>query len=133
MKSYLKMCIIPLLATLGLGGCATPDAMVEVQGEVWYRERMALPPEAVLTVQVQDVSRADAPAQILAELERNDVTTPAPFSFVLGKDQFEAGHTYTIAAKITVNGQLMFINTQSYRIDLNANEPMSVMLNRVGQ
>ncbi|MBV7316803.1 YbaY family lipoprotein [Shewanella sp. NIFS-20-20] len=133
MKSYMKLCMVPVLAMLSLGGCATPDAMVEIQGEVWYRERMILPPDAVLTVQVQDISKADVAAEVLAELERNDVTTPAPFSFVIGKDQFEPGHTYSIAARITLNGELMFINTSSYRIDLNSNEPMSVLLNRVGQ
>ncbi|BDM65136.1 lipoprotein [Shewanella sp. NFH-SH190041] len=132
MNKWLKVLTAPLLAVGVISGCATQDAAVEIHGEAWYRERIALPPEAVLTVQVKDVSRADAKAEVLAEVERNDVSTPAPFSFVINRDQFAPGHTYAVGAKITLDGQLLFINTQSYRIDLDNNQPMSVLLNKVG-
>lgn len=38
-----------------------------VEGEASYRERIALPEDAVLTVQLADVSLADAPAAVIAE------------------------------------------------------------------
>jgi putative lipoprotein len=38
-----------------------------VSGRVSFRERIALPPGAVVTVRVADVSRADGPAVILAQ------------------------------------------------------------------
>ncbi|MFT5236254.1 MAG: putative lipoprotein [Shewanella sp.] len=137
MKKWLKS-VSPLMMAVGLisvgvlSGCATPNAGVEIQGEVWFKERMALPPQAMLTVQVKDVSLMDAPAVVIAEIERGDVTTPAPFQFIINRDQFEKGHTYAIGAKISLNGKLMFINTQAYKIDIESSEPMSVLVQKVG-
>ncbi|HAN28766.1 MAG TPA: hypothetical protein DCP75_13790, partial [Haliea salexigens] len=37
-----------------------------IEGTVLYRERMMLPPDAQLDIQLEDVSRADAPATVLA-------------------------------------------------------------------
>lgn len=134
MNKWTKILAAPLLLVTGfMSGCATNNALVDVHGEVWYRERIALPPEAVLTVQLKDVSRADAPAEVIAEMERTDVSTPATFSFVLDRDQFEAGHTYAIGARIMLGDQLLFINTQAYNVDLDSVEPMSVLLNKVGR
>lgn len=45
-----------------------PEAAEHVlAGEVLYRERIALPPNAVVSVQLADVSLADAPAAIVGE------------------------------------------------------------------
>ncbi|RTR38506.1 hypothetical protein EKG38_13415 [Shewanella canadensis] len=135
--------VLPLVAAVGtlvgaivvgaLVGCATPNAGVEIQGEVWYKERIALPQDAVLTVELKDVSLMDAPAIVLAQIERSDVSTPAPFQFLINRDQFESGHTYAIGAKITLNDKLLFINTQAYNIDLGSSEPMSVLVQKVGR
>ncbi|MDR8523156.1 MULTISPECIES: YbaY family lipoprotein [Shewanella] len=128
-KPFLSLAVVASILT----GCATPNAVVEIHGEVWYKERMMLPEDAVITVQVQDVSLADAPAEVIAEFERNDVSTPVPFQFLINRDQFEPGHTYNIGARITYNGELMFINTQAYRIDLDSIEPMSVLVQKVAR
>ncbi|MCF1427679.1 MAG: YbaY family lipoprotein [Shewanella sp.] len=134
MNKWIKFIAAPLVLVSGLmSGCATQNATVDIYGEVWYRERIALPPDAVLTVQLKDVSRLDAPAEVIAEMVRDDVSTPATFSFVMARDQLEPGHTYAIGARITLGDQLLFINTQAYNVDLNASEPMSVLLNKVGR
>lgn len=128
--------VLPILALVVCGvlsGCATPNAGVVIQGEIWFKERIALPADAVLTVELKDVSLMDAPAVVLAQIERSNVTTPAPFHFLIHRDQFEPGHTYAIGAKITLDGELMFINTQAYNIDLGSSEPMSVLVQRVGR
>ncbi|QDF74799.1 MULTISPECIES: YbaY family lipoprotein [Shewanella] len=133
MNRWLSPVVAMAMSAGLLAACATPNASVEIQGEVWFKERMALPPEAVLSVQIQDVSKMDAPAVVLAAFDRVDVTTPAPFNFVIPRDQFEAGHRYTVGAKITLDGKLMFINTQSYPIDLGDSSPISVLVQRVGR
>ena len=83
----MKNCFKPLLSFVVaaglLSGCATSNAVVEIQGEVWYKERIALPPEAVISIKVQDVSLMDAPAVVIAEFERSDVSTPTPFQFMI--------------------------------------------------
>ena len=59
------------LVPLVVGILAVPELSVAaektVKGEVMYRERIALPPNAVLSVQLADVSLADAPAAIVGE------------------------------------------------------------------
>lgn len=87
MNRWLKPLAAVAMSAGLLTACATPNASVEIQGEVWFKERIALPPQAVLSVQIQDVSKMDAPAVVLAAFERDDVTTPAPFGFVIPRDQ----------------------------------------------
>src|SRR6516225_3433270 len=43
------------------------SSLPTISGNVAYRERIALPENAVLIVQLQDVSFADAPAKVIAE------------------------------------------------------------------
>ncbi|MBE7214245.1 YbaY family lipoprotein [Shewanella benthica] len=133
MKKWLKPILPLVMAAATLAGCATPNAVVEIQGEIWYKERIALPQDAVLTVQLKDVSLMDVPAVVMAQVERSDVTSPAPFHFLINRDQFEAGHTYAIGARISFNDKLMFINTQAYNIDVDSTEPMSVRVEKVGR
>jgi putative lipoprotein len=40
-------------------------AAASVRGSAFYRERIALPPGAVFEASLEDVSRADAPAEVL--------------------------------------------------------------------
>jgi putative lipoprotein len=56
-----------------------------VSGTVSFRERIALPPGAVVTVRVADVSRADGPAVILAQ-NAIEVAGQVPVPFELAVD-----------------------------------------------
>ena len=55
---------------------------VSVTGRVTYRQRIALPPDAVVVVRVLDVSRADAPSITVAE-QRIPVEHQVPIPFSL--------------------------------------------------
>ncbi|ABI39670.1 conserved hypothetical protein [Shewanella sp. MR-4] len=125
--------IVLLAATTVISGCATPNAIVEIKGEAMYRERIALPVDAKLIVQLLDVSKMDVPAVVMAERVSQGAKTPTPFSFSMGRDQFEAGHTYAIGARIMLGDKLLFINTQAYHVDLNSTEPMKILLEKVGR
>ncbi|PIW62358.1 YbaY family lipoprotein [Shewanella sp. CG12_big_fil_rev_8_21_14_0_65_47_15] len=128
-----KFTAIALIAVTGLlAGCATPNAVVEIKGEAMYRERIALPSEAKLIVQLLDVSKMDVPAIVMAERVSQGAQTPTQFSFTMGRDQFEAGHTYAIGARIMHGDKLLFINTQAYHVDLNSTAAMTIMLEKVG-
>lgn len=136
MKKWLLSAALPMAAMIGaagLTGCASTDNNVEISGSVWFRERIALPPESVLTVQVQDVSRMDVAAEVLGEMAVTVQAVPKDFLFVFKRDQFKPGHTYAIGARITKDDKLLFINTQSYTVDLNQPTGMSVMLEKVGR
>ena len=94
------------------------DAMPSISGTVTYRERMAMPENAVLTVELQDVSRADAPAQAIAEQRITFAGRQVPLAFELHYDpaRINPKHLYAVSASITVDGQLRFLNTSAYRV-----------------
>jgi putative lipoprotein len=89
-----------------------------VSGTVAYRERIAMPENAVLTMQLRDVSLADAPAKVIAEQKFTFAGQQVPLPFELHYDpaKIDPKHTYGLSARITVNEQLMFMNTTTYRV-----------------
>lgn len=109
------------LAVLVLGACvpatqltgSTPAAAAAVTGTVTYRQRSALPPGAVTTVQLQDVSRADAPATIVGEqqIPMDGKSVPVPYSIAYDPAVIDPRNTYSVAARITdADGKLLFIS-----------------------
>ena len=93
----------------------------EVTGTVTYLQRIALPPNAVIQVQLADVSRADAPANVIAEQTINlgQRQVPVPFSLSVDPAKIDSKHTYSVSARITVGGELRFISDQSYPVLTN--------------
>jgi len=93
----------------------------EVTGTVTYLQRIALPPNAVIQVQLADVSRADAPANIIAEQTINlgQRQVPVPFSLTVDPAKIDSKHTYSVSAKVTVGVELRFISDQSYPVLTN--------------
>lgn len=118
--------LILLAAAALLTACQTPSSTPEValDGEVFYLQRIALPPNATLSVSLQDVSLADAPALILDE-QKGPVKGQVPLPFHLSYDpaQVKAGHRYSISARIEVDGKLLFISTEHHAVQLDGNDP----------
>lgn len=114
------------LATLALTGCAHPqvkepsmsNATASVKGTVTYLARIALPPTAVVKVQLVDVSRADVSAVVLGEQVIETKGRQVPFAFEIPYDpaKIEASHSYAVQARIEEGGQLRFINDQRYAV-----------------
>ncbi len=89
-----------------------------VSGKVMYRERIALPPEANLTVQLSDISLADAPSKVIGETRIESVQgSPIPFAINFDTDQIQPGHTYALQARISAGDTLWFVNDERYSID----------------
>ncbi len=124
-------CIAAAVAVFSGGG-----AMASVTGNVVYRERMALPEDAVVTVQLQDVSLADAPAKVLDEqVIKNPGQVPIPYEVQYDESEIDERHTYTIYARIEDGqGNLMFTTTQSHPVITRGNptENVEVLVQRVG-
>lgn len=126
----MKHILLTLMTTV-LAACAhAPDNLPgSVDGEVFYLQRMALPPTATLKVTLQDVSLADAPAQILAS--QNDLIkgqVPLPFHLTYDQKQVQPGHTYSVSARIEVDGKLLMISTERYTVDLTLDEKPPVKI-----
>jgi putative lipoprotein len=93
-----------------------PSSFVDITGSVAYRARIALPPDAVLVIRVQDTSRADAPAFTLAEqrIELAGPQVPIPFKMTVDRDLLRKNARITVAARIQRGSTLLFINDTSY-------------------
>ncbi len=110
------------LAPLVFGGLMIPGAFaaeeVTIAGEVFYRERIALPPNAVLTVRLMDVSLADAPASIIAEQKIDPAgQVPIKFQIKVNPAVIQPNVNYALQARITVDDTLWFTNDERYAID----------------
>ena len=104
-------------------------------GTVTYRERIALPPTAVIKVQLVDVSRADAPAIVLGEQVTHAAGKQVPFAFEIPFDpaRIEANHSYAVQARIEQDGKLRFISDRHYAvITRGAPTHVDIVLRSVG-
>ena len=102
----LRAAILPILLVLA---SALPAAAQVVPGSALHRERMALPPDAVFEATLQDVSRADAAAEVLGRA-RLDPAGQSPFRFEIPYDaaRIMAGRRYVVRAEIRHEGRLLF-------------------------
>jgi uncharacterized lipoprotein YbaY len=96
-------------------GCATgssPDAKPAVTGTVSAVDGFALAPESRVEVTLADVSRADAPAVVLAkETLLTAGAYPLPFSLPYNPADIQPNHTYVVSARVTdPAGQLRYLN-----------------------
>lgn len=120
----MKTISLMFAATL-LGACSTvPTPTSSLDGEVFYLQRSALPPAATLSVTLQDVSRADAPAVTIAR-DSGQIKGQVPLPFHLEYDprQIEPGHRYAINARIEADGKLLFTNPEQVAVKLDGTDP----------
>jgi putative lipoprotein len=104
------------------------EFFAKVTGTVTYRERVALPPGAIVEVELQDVSILDAPAVVL-DRQRIPVKRQVPISFTLKYDpqRIDPDRIYTVQARILVKGQPRFITTSTYRV-LTQDNPSDIKI-----
>ena len=105
----------------------TPAPKASLDGEVFYLQRIALPPTAILSVSLQDISLADAPAKVIDE-QRGPVKGQVPLPFHLSYDplKIEPNHRYSINARIEVDGKLLFITSENHAVRLDGSDPQPV-------
>jgi len=131
-----------LIAALLMAGCSTAGVVAagggapgRVTGTVTYLERMALPPSAVVTIRLVDVSRADAPSVVLGEQIIQAAGKQVPFAFEVAYDPARIDETMSCAvqARIEDGGRLLFISDQHYAvITRGAPTSVSMVLKSIG-
>jgi putative lipoprotein len=90
----------------------------EITGTITYRERIALPPDAVIKIKLLDVSRQDTAAIEIASQSLTTTGEQVPISFALPYDasKIQEQQTYVVRAEIYLNDQLSFTTTQIYPV-----------------
>lgn len=130
----LKLASQQELGYLGPNG-ETPGQPLAVTGQVFYRERIAMPEGAVVKVQVADVSLADAPAVVIGEQTiENPGNVPVKFTVPYDASKIQQGRTYNVSARIEVNGNLEWISTTRIPVITNGapTSGVQVLVERVG-
>jgi putative lipoprotein len=90
------------------GGVETQDNVVS--GTVTYRQRIALPDTAVLSVRLLDVTREDISAVTIAEqrIQTDGKQVPLSFDIVYEPEKIDPKNRYSVRAEIYDGGRLLF-------------------------
>lgn len=126
---------------VALLGCATahgeegdpvPDFLT-LTGTVTLRQPAELPGDALLTVTLEDVSRADAPAVTLAQSQTTLHGRQAPigFSLVYPGPAVQPGAVYAARARATLGERLLYTTTENYRVDAFNPAPIELVMDPV--
>jgi copper homeostasis protein (lipoprotein) len=104
------------------------NGKAEVHGTATYRERIALPPNAVFEATLEDHSKADAPADALGSA-RVDSPGQVPIRFGIPYDpsRIQERHSYSVRGRITVDGQPWFTTDRIHPV-LTGGHPSKVEL-----
>lgn len=120
---------------VGCGSTGSPvSAPSSLSGTATWRERMALPPDAVFEATLEDVSRADAPSILIASTRIDSPGNP-PIRFTLDyeRSKLVERHRYVVRAKITRGDELMFATDTAYPVlEEGQQKPLELLLKRAG-
>jgi uncharacterized lipoprotein YbaY len=124
---------LTMLTLAAIAGAACPAWAGTLRGTATYRERLALPPDAVFEAVLQDVSLADAPATVLGRFRREPAGQP-PFRFEIEYDDaaVTSRRRYAVRATVTHQGRLLFTTDRHYPVLDGGNAPLEMLLVSVG-
>lgn len=112
LSTALMLCVSPAAQA------QPPADFVTVSGNASYLQRIAMPLDAVLTVQVHDVLRAGATGTVLAESReafgRRQV--PLAYSVSVPRSAINPRMRYAVRAVISIDGQTQFATTRDYPV-----------------
>ena len=111
--------LLLVLTSLQAGddGTYTPKLSGNISGSITYRERIALPPDAVVEVVLLDVSLMDVAAKKLAgQTIQPTQSVPIPFALSYDPDSIQAGRSYAVRATIRRDANLLFVTDRHYGV-----------------
>ena len=117
-----------LLCVLACGESAT----AQIKGTATYRERIAMPADAIFEATLEDVTRADAAADVIgrARIEKPG-NVPIRFEIPYDTSRIVRNHRYVVRARILSGGKLFFTTDQSYPVlTQGRGKDVSVLLRR---
>lgn len=120
------------LLTLGLVGIASIVQAGQVVGEITYRERIALPPNSVVILRIDNVTDADQP-RLTSELKfaTGGKQVPITFQVPFQDSAIKKGHKYVLRAAILIGAQTLFATSNDVPVIHNRVRRVSLTLKRV--
>ena len=107
----------PAAPTAAPTSSAAVPAGLRVSGTLSYLQRVALPPDSEVIVQLRDVSRKDGAAGVMAEQRftaRGQV--PLAFELLVEPGKINSLKRYAVSARIERAGKLLFINDKLHLV-----------------
>jgi len=106
----LAACLVTAVGTTEAAqSVAGTSGQAVVRGTAAYRERIALPPDAVFEATLEDHSRADAPADVIGRVRvESPGQVPIRFEIPYDPSRIKERNSYSVRGRITVDGQLWF-------------------------
>ena len=100
-----------------VGAIAPADDLAAITGTLDI-DAAALDPAAVIEVQLQDVSRTDAPAEVVSVqvIEAANQSTPQPFTLYYNPYAIDPGHHYQLYARVTLGAEVRSESTEQYPV-----------------
>lgn len=124
--NHVKLSLLALSLLFAACDQAPPDddgmegaQPVTITGAAAYRQRIALPPDATVIVTLEDVSRADALAEKLAEerIATQGAQVPIPFALTVDRAALDPRHTYAVRVRILdADGNLMWTTDSVHQV-----------------
>jgi putative lipoprotein len=137
MRAVTRLGSVSLAAALGALAiaCASPAPRKQatLAGTITARERIALPSEARVEIQLLDATKGDDAESLVAErLLESPGQMPIPFTLPYDPRSIDANRTYTLRVRVRVADDLWFASPFDLRV-LTAGNPsqVEVLLDRV--
>jgi putative lipoprotein len=121
--------LIILLATVALAGCGRSTNKAAITGVITHTHRMTIPIGYVVTIQIEDTTKADATGKKIAEqvIKSQGEAIPMPFEVVYDPGKINPNHTYSVHVKIEDSaGKMLFTNNISVPVITNGNPTQNI-------
>src|SRR5574343_376798 len=86
------------------------SSFITLQGSVGYRARIALPPDAILTIRIRSAGRT----LVEQRYELNGAQPPIPFTANIDRDLLGKKPSITVSARIDQRGKQRFAGSKTY-------------------
>lgn len=122
------VCVALMLSTPAIA------AKIDLPGQVTYRERLALPKDATLELQLVDQTTPNLPPRLDVRATIGAGQVPLTFNLNFDDAMILPGHSYALIAAISAGGGLLFRNFEPYVVNpLAPAAPIVIVTNLVGR
>jgi putative lipoprotein len=121
--------LIILTSTLALAACGKSNNKAAITGVIAHTHRMTLPVGYVVTIRIEDTTKADTPGKKIAEEvhKSQGEILPIPFAVVYDPSKINPDHTYSLHVEIGDDtGTLLYINETSIPVITHGNPTQNI-------
>lgn len=134
----LRIVLLLAVATLFTSGCQTmhkntPELPDTISGELLYKQRIALPPDATIEVIIEDITEAPPTVLARSEFASEGRQVPIPYQVAIDRSKVDSSHNYSLKAVIRVHGGVMFETTGHHPVLKPGHDPkINLLLDMTG-